>query len=182
MSDSKSDSAHDESHRIAGGMIALLWVLVLGGGTWLVQGWMDSRNADRAARWTTDESGQQQLVLKADRYGQFVLDGSTNNRPTAFLIDTGASGISIPGAVADALDLPRGRSFEVMTANGSTRVYRTRLDSLSIGPFTRYDVTAHINPALAGDTALLGMNFLRHYELLHRRGELIISQPAQGDR
>ncbi len=160
---------------MAGVMIALLWVLVLGGGTWLVQGWLDARQADRAPEWSSDDSGRPSLILKADRYGQFVVTGSANDQDVAFLVDTGASGISIPGSIAETLNLPRGRAFDVMTANGSTRVHRTRIDTLSIGPFTRHDVTAHINPGLEGSTALLGMNFLRHYEILHRGGELTIS-------
>ncbi len=182
MSDSKPDSTHDESHRIAGVMIALLWVLVLGGGTWLAQGWLDARKADKAPQWSSDGSGRQTLVLKADRYGQFALSGSANDEEVLFLIDTGASGISIPGVVARTMNLPQGRPFDVMTANGSTRVYRTQLDKLTIGPFTQYNVTAHINPGLEGNTALLGMNFLRHYELLHRRGELTISLPELNPR
>ncbi len=167
---------------MAGVMIALLWVLVLGGGTWLAQGWLDARKADRAPHWSSDASGRQTLTLEADRYGQFALNGSANDEEVLFLIDTGASGISIPGVVARTMNLPQGRPFDVMTANGSTRVYQTQLDKLTIGPFTQYNVTAHINPGLEGDTALLGMNFLRHYELLHRRGKLTISLPEPNPR
>lgn len=158
-------------------MIALLWVLVLGGGTWLAQGWLDGRQAARAPKWSSDAEGRPSLTLKADRYGQYSVEGSANRRTVRFLIDTGASGISIPGAVARQLDLRRGRAFDVMTANGTTRVYRTQLDSLDIGPFSQRNVTAHINPSMDGDTALLGMDFLRRYDMLHRQGELTISQP-----
>jgi len=179
MSDSKPESIQDNSRRIAGVMITLLWLLVLGGGTWLAQGWLDARQAAKAPEWSSDDQGQPTLILKADRYGQFAVDGSANEQKIHFLIDTGASGISIPSSVAEQLNLSRGGAFEVRTANGTGRVFRTRLDKLSIGPFTQYNVTAHINPGMEGDTALLGMNFLRHYELLHRQGELTISSPGQ---
>ena len=94
-----------------------------------------------------------------------------------FLVDTGASGISIPDAVARRLNLQRGRSFDVLTANGNARVFATRLDSLAIGPFGQRNVRAHINPSMSGETALLGMEFLRHYNLTQRGGELTISLP-----
>lgn len=177
MSDSKPDSTHDVSRRIAGWMIVLLWLLVLGGGTLLAQRWLEARQAARAPEWSTESDGRQSLTLKADRFGQFALDGRANGQNVRFLIDTGASGVSIPGSVARQLGLSRGRGFEVMTANGSVRVFRTELDSLAIGPLSRNNVTAHINPAMDGDMALLGMDFLRHYDILHRRGELTISQP-----
>ncbi|NND90076.1 MAG: retroviral-like aspartic protease family protein [Granulosicoccus sp.] len=177
MSDSKSDSPRDSARVIAGWMIALLWVLVLGGGTWLAQGWLDERRDARAPRTSSDEQGRQTLMLSADRYGQYQLVGGANQHTVNFLVDTGASGISIPQQVASRLQLQRGRPFQVMTANGSVRVYSTRLDSLSIGPFMQRDVRAHINPAMDGDTALLGMEFLRHYDLLQRDGVLTITRP-----
>jgi aspartyl protease family protein len=117
------------------------------------------------------------VILTADRYGQYALTGGANGVPVNFLIDTGASGISIPGSIASELGLRRGRPFEVMTANGIARVYATTLESLTIGPFTQEDVRAHINPSMDGDLALLGMEFLRHYDLLQRNGTLTINPP-----
>lgn len=177
MSDTKGDSTHDSGKTIAGWMIALLWILVLGGGSWLAQRWIDNRHAANAPEWIAGDTGSQALLLKSDRYGQYQLDAIANSQSVTFLVDTGASGISIPGKVASRLGLKRGRAFDVLTANGTARVFTTRLDSLSIGPFTQREIRAHINPSMGGETALLGMEFLRHYNLTQRGGELVISLP-----
>jgi len=170
-------STPDSASRIAAWMIVMLWVLLLGGATLLAQGWLERRQALPEARWTSNAQGTDALTLKADRYGQYLLMGSANNQEILFLLDTGASGISIPGGVATRLGLVRGQAFDVNTANGITEVYATELKSLAIGPFRRERVQANINPSMEGDIALLGMSFLRHFELLQRSEELTISQP-----
>ena len=106
-----------------------------------------------------------------------MLAGSANGEPVEFLVDTGASQISIPILIADRLNLTRGRSYPVQTANGEVTVYATVLDEVSIGPFTMKNVPAHVNPGMNGDVALLGMSFLRYFELKQTGGELTISAP-----
>ncbi|ASJ71716.1 retropepsin-like aspartic protease family protein [Granulosicoccus antarcticus] len=177
MSDSKTDSSHDSGKTIAGWMIVLLWLLILGGGTLLAQRMLDNRLMNNAPEWTSQNGASPTLRLKSDRYGQYQLEGLVNDQPVTFLIDTGATGISLSDVVARRSGLERGRRFNVLTANGTAQVFSTQLDSLSIGPFTQRNVRAHINPSLEGFTALLGMEFLRHYDLTQRRGELTISLP-----
>lgn len=172
-----SESPADASRTIGGWMIVLLWLLVLGGGTLLAQQWLDNRAGARSPVWVPGSDGTLGLSLQADRYGQYQVTGSANGQNVDFLLDTGASEISIPGEVAERLMLPRGRGYPVTTANGSITVYATQLDEITIGPFRLEDVQAHINPSMDGDTALLGMSFLRHFELLQRSGELTISVP-----
>ena len=167
----------DTARTIGGWMFAMVWVIVLGAGTWFAQDWIDKRTTAREGVWLSDENGSESLLLKSDRYGQYQLKGSANGHEVMFLVDTGASGVSIPAGMAARLGLHRGRPFEVYTANGVTTVYATTLDTLGIGPLLRQDVEAHINPSMDGDLALLGMSFLRHYELLQRAGELTISAP-----
>ncbi len=153
------------------------WVLALAAGTWVADHWLDSREARRAAvLLESDAQAGEGVKLKADRYGHFVVIGLVNGIKVPFLVDTGASGISIPEALADEIGLVRGLPYRVSTANGTATVYATTLDSLSIGPLKQGYVRAHINPGMT-DTALLGMSFLRHFELVQRDGELTIRQP-----
>lgn len=177
VTQSQATQPIDTSRRIGAGMIALLWVLVLGGGVWLAQGWLDGRAQRNAPVWTSDSNGSGALTLSADRYGQYWITGSANDHTVNFLLDTGATDVSLPQSVADRLGLKRGQASRAITANGTVTIYATNLDSLSIGPLTRNRVRAHINPSMEGDVALLGMNFLRHFELLQRAGELTIRLP-----
>ncbi len=172
-----TDKPADASRSIGGGMIILLWVLVLGGGSLLAQKWLDNREHARAPSWINNEAGNPVLSLQADRYGQYQLTGSANGQDITFLLDTGASEISIPGDVANRLNLKRGSGYPVITANGTITVYGVQLDEIRIGPFRLENVRAHINPSMQGEVALLGMSFLRHFELLQRAGELTISVP-----
>lgn len=171
------ESQPDVARRIAGWMIGLMWLLILWGAMVMAQRWIDQRALEREARVQINAYGQDELLLQADRYGQYMVEGSANDQPVSFLLDTGATGISIPEAVALKLGLKAGRPYKVITANGTIQVYHTELDSLQVGPFIRRNVKAHINPAMQGEIALLGMSFLRHYQLIQRSGELAISQP-----
>ena len=153
------------------------WILVLAAGTWVADRWLDNRKARRAAvTLSADAQAGAGVKLRADRYGHFVVTGLVNGVEVEFLVDTGASGISIPAAIAAEIGLAQGVPFRVSTANGEATVYATSLDSIAIGPLVRASVRAHINPGM-DDTALLGMSFLRHFELIQRDGELTIRQP-----
>ena len=173
----KISSEPDSASTIGGWMLALVWVIGLVGGSFLSREWLDKRDALRDGVTTHSESGEAALVVRADPYGQYRIAGSANSKPLSFLVDTGASGISIPQKAADRLGLQRGRPLQAITANGVATVYSTTLDSVSIGPFTRHDVKASINPSMEGEFALLGMSFLRHYVLIQREGDLTIERP-----
>ena len=47
--------------------------------------------------------GNKEIVLKSSTYGHYVVTGKINNKDVTFLIDTGASFVSIPGKVAKNL-------------------------------------------------------------------------------
>ena len=125
----------------------------------------------------TSQSPQfQEIVLERNRYGHYVFDGEINGKPVTFLVDTGATEISIPANLQTYLQLKAGRSFSVSTANGVASVYSTRLDELKLGEILLTDIKAHLNPGLADDQILLGMNVLKNMELVQRGDSLIIRQ------
>lgn len=173
----RENHPEDAAGAIGGWMIALLWITLLIGGSLLANQWLKARSDASKPYWNTSSNGTPELILKADRYGQYALAGSANGERIEFLVDTGASQISIPAQVADRMNLPRGRSYPVQTANGEVTVFATQLDEVSIGPFIMNNVSAHVNPGMNGEVALLGMSFLRHFELKQRAGELTISAP-----
>ena len=72
------------------------------------------------------------------------------------------------------LGLEAGPATSVSTANGVTTAYLTRLDQLAIGDIELYDVNASIIAGMAVDEILLGMNVLKHFELVQRGDQLII--------
>ena len=125
---------------------------------------------------TSQSSQFQEIVLERNRYGHYVFDGEINGKPVTFLVDTGATEISIPANLQSYLRLKAGPSFNVSTANGIISVSSTRLDELKMGEIMLTDIRAHLNPGLPSDEILLGMNVLSRMELVQRGASLIIRQ------
>lgn len=115
-----------------------------------------------------------EIVLKRSRNGHYVFNGKINQRDVTFLVDTGATITAIPGELQRELGLERGPASSVSTANGATTAYMTRLDQLAIGEIVFNDVGAALIPGMGVDEVLLGMNVLRHFELVQRGDELAI--------
>lgn len=124
---------------------------------------------------STLQTGEfQEVVLTRNRSGHYVFDGEINHRKVTFLVDTGATTTAIPGNMQSALGLKAGPATSVSTASGTTTAYLTRLDQLAIGEIELYDVNASIISAMGVDEILLGMNVLKHFELVQRGDQLII--------
>lgn len=121
------------------------------------------------------KNGNAVVTLKQNRAGHYVTNGYINGYEVTFLLDTGATQISIPATIADNIGLESGRRQMVSTANGSIDVYATRLNSLTIGELTLYDLSANINPYMQDNTILLGMNALRQLKLVQQGDTLTLS-------
>lgn len=119
---------------------------------------------------------QREVVLKRNRYGHYVTQGKINNQEVTFLLDTGASDISIPDKIARKLNLPYGQQRRYQTANGVITGYLTQLNQVSIGEIQLRDVRASINPRMNNDEILLGMSFLKNIEFTQRGDTLILRQ------
>ena len=64
----------------------------------------------------------------------------------------------------------------IKTANGDTLAYQTQLDSVAIGDIRLYDLRATILENMSGEEILLGMNFLKHFEIIQKGKMLTIRQ------
>ncbi|WP_162560120.1 retropepsin-like aspartic protease family protein [Methylotetracoccus oryzae] len=119
-----------------------------------------------------------ELALSPQANGNYLTRGTINGRAVRFLIDTGASFVTVPERLKGALGLSRGTYFKVRTANGVVGNYATRIEQLSIGPLALREVPGALNPHDSDDTVLLGMSALRGFELMQSHGQLILRQPA----
>lgn len=125
---------------------------------------------------TTINGHQKEIVLQRNSFGHYVSNGTINGYDVVFLLDTGATDIAIPESVARKIGLQKGQDFYVKTANGSARAYRTRINSAAIGDIMLHDLNATILSNISGDEILLGMNFLKHFEILQKGNTLTIKQ------
>jgi aspartyl protease family protein len=124
----------------------------------------DQRNPNSNPESRLGEGGATEVVLLRNKYGHYVTHGEINGRSVVFMVDTGATGVAVPLAVARRLGLQRGRPVVTQTANGQATAYVTSLDSVRVGEIEIRDVAASISPGLQMDEILLGMSFLRFIE------------------
>ena len=118
--------------------------------------------------------GSDRVALSADARGHFITPGSINNRPTQFLVDTGASVVAIGQAEADRLGLSyrTGQPVTLRTANGTAPGWALRLATVRIGDVTAYEVDAVVTPS-AMPAVLLGNSFLNRFSM-RRDGDTML--------
>jgi aspartyl protease family protein len=106
------------------------------------------------------------LVLEANRQGHFLAQGSINGEPVRFLVDTGATFISLGAGDARRarIDMNTGTPAMTQTANGVARVWRVRLANVKVGNITLHDVDATVHEHDM-PIVLLGMSFLNRMEM-----------------
>ncbi|MCK5395273.1 MAG: TIGR02281 family clan AA aspartic protease [Gammaproteobacteria bacterium] len=119
---------------------------------------------------------KKEIILQRNAYGHYVANGAINGEDVVFLLDTGATEVAITESLANKIGLIKGSEFMVKTANGNAKAYRTHLNSVAIGDIVRYDLNATILTNMVGDEVLLGMNFLKHFEIIQKGKTLTIRQ------
>lgn len=174
-----SQSDPQQNAAIGKWMVYAAWILFLALLTVFFNNYLEKQhNPNTQLKELVGSDGSYQVRLKRNRYGHYVTTGRINGQTVTFLLDTGATNISIPEGVARKLGLERGAAHSVMTANGSITVYSTVLNSVAIGPLEIHGLRGGINPHMGGNEILLGMNFLKHLELIQRGDELILNKPG----
>lgn len=158
-------------------MTIAMWVVLLSLLVMFFQSWQEKQyNPNHNPSLNSATDGVRELTLQRNRYGHYVASGTINDVPVVFLLDTGASDISVPGELSQLIGLQRGRPMVYRTANGAIQVFATRLKKVDLGGIVLGNVRASINPNMQGNEVLLGMSFLKHLEFTQRGDELIIRQ------
>jgi len=166
-----------ETKQLGKGMIIIAWLLIFGMLIWFF-GILEKnkRNPNQNVSTHVSSSGEKQVVLESSSYGHYLATGKINGTKVTFLVDTGASHVSIPEKVAKKIGLTKGAQMLVSTANGNITVYATILSEISLGEIKLHNIKADINPYMKGDEILLGMSFLRDLSITHQADQLTIRQ------
>ncbi|VAW56409.1 Aspartyl protease [hydrothermal vent metagenome] len=175
------NSPQQDQKKIGAVMLALMWV-----GIFIVLGVFFSdildkqRNPNQSVSTQVLSDKVKELVLKRNRMGHYVANGRINSQPVTFMLDTGATDVSIPEPIARKLQLKPGHQATYQTANGTVQVRMTMLDSISLGDIKLSNVRATINPGYKSHEILLGMSFLKHLEFSQRGNILTLRQYPEG--
>ncbi len=167
----------DNSKSIGKGMIILAWLLALGLMTLFFSNLLEKQhNPNQDLQGRVLDSGVREVQLIRNRAGHYVTPGEINQNKVVFLLDTGATNVSIPENIANRIGLKKGYPLNVSTANGTIQVYSTRLKELRIADIVLHDIVANINPYMDGEGILLGMNVLKKLEMIQRGESLTLRQ------
>ena len=64
------------------------------------------------------------------------------------------------------------------TANGDVQTWAAVLEEVDLGGLRAHRVRASVLPNMPGDQALLGMSYLKQFDLIQRDGMLILRTPG----
>lgn len=120
--------------------------------------------------------GRSTVILAPDTRGHFIADGQVNGGYIRFLVDTGATLVSMSAADASRLgiDYRNGeQSYSIVADGRRVPTFRVKLDSVSVGDITIYGVEGMVRE---GGAALLGMSFLNRTEIRREGGNLTLTK------
>lgn len=97
--------------------------------------------------------------------GHYYLNGAINGHPVVFMVDTGASTVSVGAALAEQLDLGACRPVNYRTAGGSVRGCEARAREVEAAGARLFDQRVAVLPDQRKDLVLLGMSVLKHFRI-----------------
>ena len=165
-----------ETKKIGKGMLWIFWGLLFVVLVWLFGGLLERQyNPNTRVSGSTDNQART-IKLQRNRFGHYVATGTINSKHVTFMLDTGATNVAVPEALAQTLNLKRGNAISVMTANGVARAYQTEIRTLSIGNIELKNVRAAIAPGMQNSEILLGMSALKQLDFSQSGDTLTLTQ------
>lgn len=162
--------------KLGRGMLTLTWLGILVLLTLVFGRWEENRQNPNRKPESRIDGQVREVILEGNRRHHYIATGSINGTPVTFLLDTGASDVVVPQALARKLGLKPGPRNFAQTANGTIAVRQTRIGTLSLGVIQLRNVRASINPAMDGPEVLLGMSALRQVEFSQNGNQLRLRQ------
>jgi aspartyl protease family protein len=117
------------------------------------------------------------IVLPVGSGGHYTGLAAINGHPVQFVVDTGATMVSLGADVAGqlGLDYKDSTAGAAMTANGAVAVRRITLRQVTVGDVTVYNVEAMVVPQ-SMPVVLLGNSFLSHFQMRSDTSTLVLDK------
>ena len=115
------------------------------------------------------------LVIFRARDGHFYADGAVNGKPASFLVDTGASMVTVSEQFAREAGMSAGVSTVFKTANGDMPGRIVADVPVTLGPLDVSGVRVAVG--LVGHDvgdALLGQSFLAKFEIILQKDQMTL--------
>jgi aspartyl protease family protein len=123
------------------------------------------------------QSSGTRVVLAAGPGGHFMSEGQINGRIVRFMVDTGATSVSMGVAEAERIGLKyaNGDRVQMSTANGVVQGWRMTLDNVRLGDVTIGGVDAVITP-VSMPYVLLGNSFLNRFQMSRTNDQMVLEK------
>jgi aspartyl protease family protein len=110
--------------------------------------------------------GKSSVILNADSRGHFMTTGAINGGTVNFLVDTGASSVTLHARDAARLGInyKAGQAMAMSTANGIVPAWRVSLNSVKVGGIALHQVEGLVVES-GLEVSLLGMSFLNRTDM-----------------
>jgi aspartyl protease family protein len=150
------------------GWILAFWLVVVGAVYLGMNHYMNKRNPIVSANGA--------LTIKKDRDGHFRIPGAINGQPVNFLVDTGATIVSISDEIAHLSKLADGEPAQFQTAAGSRSGFIVSGVTVRAGPLSVSNIRVGTGLKMsATNEALLGQNFLSKFKMSMSKDSLTLT-------
>lgn len=117
------------------------------------------------------------VILTASSGGHFMTQGQINGNTVTFMVDTGATLVSLSTTDADRMGLSYrdGRLDQTSTANGVIPAWRIKLNSVQVGDVMVYNVDAVVSQG-SMPYVLLGNSFLSRFQMSRTNEQMMLEK------
>lgn len=126
---------------------------------------------------TGGSGGGTRIVLTAESGGHFMANGAINGRAAYFMVDTGASMVSMAARDAErfGIDYKGGQPVQMTTANGPALAWRVKLGTVRVGDVEVREVDAVVSQQ-AMPFVLLGNSFLTRFQMRRDNDQMVLER------
>lgn len=162
----------------SGWLSTAIWVFIILISYFLIQNTINEKaNPNQNVETHVTKTGsleKQIIILERNLYHSYVVSGTLNQSQVTFLVDTGATHVTVPEHLAKELNLTYGRKAIAHTANGKVTIYKTIIPELTIGNIKFRNIAGNISPGLEMDEILLGMSALKNLTIIQKDSKLYL--------
>jgi clan AA aspartic protease (TIGR02281 family) len=138
-----------------------------------ISSWTAAAAKVQAPASEPEKKKKDEFIIKQSHNGSYFLEGAVNDKALTFVIDTGASFVSLPRSVAHEAQIYCKDKVDMQTADGPINACSATIKKLNFGPYEIKNVIAVIAPKLS--QPLLGMNVLQQFKMAQENGEMRLS-------
>lgn len=124
------------------------------------------------------QANKTEVRIASSAGGHYQTKGLINGTPVNFLVDTGATYVSMSAQQAERLgiDYRGGVPLLMSTANGVAKGFQVTLNSVSVGNIVIHQVVAVVHAGNFANETLLGNSYLSKVDLKVEQGVLVLRE------